>query len=264
MIRTAYLRVYQPLESFRPEEQDWFLSQSDDLASEAGMSPSWLVTPTLTALESASEGAFLRRQGSLTFVCPWRVKLRVLSGLLAFRGSVPEEIADAFVSETSARTAARELAALGEGDPDIRSHILHTNWHVPLRWFAAFDGLDRILIEDRNGLRIRYETTLPMAKARLARALAVLEESGIDEDVEEAVRRLAEWLEQFEGEGLLELDYGTVAASFTEEDLVEDRSAADVWACLQALEEGDLVTTGRIFTTLGDRWGRVRAHELVN
>ena len=188
----------------------------------------------------------------------------MLAGLLAFRGSVPQEVADAFVPEAEAQRAARELATIGDSHPEIRTHILHANWHVPLRWFAAFDETERVLTEDNEGLRVRYATSIGTARTRVARALLVLQTSGLDEGVTESLAELGTWLESFVEEGILELDYGTVAGIFDTDDLVEDRSAAEVWCCIEALEAGDVVKAGRTFATLTDRWGEVRAREVVN
>ncbi len=197
-------------------------------------------------------------------ICPWRTRLRMLAGLLAFRNSIPEEVAEAFVPEAEARRAAHELATLGDERPEVRSHILHANWHVPLRWFAAFDDSERILTEDKDGLRVRYETELSTAKARLVRCLSVLESTWIDDSVTTAVRELLEWLDGFTSDGIMELDYGSVAAMFSHEDLLEDRSAAEVATCLDALEAGDLIRAGRSFSGLTERWTAVRSKEVVN
>ena len=268
VIRTSYLRVYQPIESFSEQEKTrWSaFSEDGDDAAPGGLR-SWLISSALPGGGLAgqlAEGCFVRRIEGDVFVCPWRTKLRMLAGLLAFRGSVPEEVADAFVPEEEAARAARELAAMGEDDPEIRSHILHANWHVPLRWFAAFEPRDRILIEDRRGLRIRYEASLPSAKKRLARALEVLDNSPIDEGITEAVRELSGWLDEFPADGLLELDYGGVASAFDEDDLVNDQSAEEVWTCLDALSSGDFARAGETFENLTDRWTEIRALEVVN
>ena len=188
----------------------------------------------------------------------------MLAGLLAFRGSVPEEVADAFVPRAEAERAARELASMGERDPDLKSHILHANWHVPLRWFAAFDPSERTLIEDRRGLRIRYEARLDDAQRRLRRALEILGSSPIDEGVTEAVRELSAWLDEFPPEGLLELDYAGVSAAFESDDLVNDQSAAEVWTCLEALASADLARAAETFEALSERWTDIRAVEVVN
>ena len=268
MIKTAYLRVYQPLSAFPADERaQWMESGHDAEVIDTGEGRRWLLSgalPDQTDLAAPTEGAFLRQVDGTTMVCPWRTKLRMLAGLLAFRNSIPEEVADAFVPEGEAHRAAHELAVLGDARPEVRSHILHANWHVPIRWFAGFDDSERILTEDKDGLRIRYEADLAVAKARLARCVAVLEETWIDDGVTTAVRELVEWLEGFGTEGLIELDYASVAGMFSDEDLLEDRSAAEVGACLDALESGDLIKAGRVFTGLTERWTEVRAREVVN
>jgi len=226
---------------------------------------SWLSKAVLPSgtMSSASEGAFIRRCDNETFVCPWRTRLRMLSGLLEFRGSIPQVVADAFVPECDARRAARELDDMG-ARPEMRSHMLHSNWHVPVRWFAAFADLDRILVEDRNGVRIRYEARLFDAATRLAQAIDVLEESQIEESITVLVRELAGWLEGFDPESLVELDYGSVARSFSDDELVDDHSAAELWACVNALAAGDPMSAAEIFSDLTERWSRARTHEVVN
>ena len=268
MIRTSYLRVFQPLSSFpEAERQQWAENTGESDVAEPKVSRRWLIASALPddqALAAPSEGAFVREVDGDILICPWRTRLRMLAGLLAFRNSIPEEVADAFVPEAQARRAAHELAVLGDERPEVRSHILHANWHVPLRWLAAFEDTDRILTEDKDGLRIRYETRLSKAKARLARCITILEENWIEDGVTVAVRELVEWLDGFTSDGLIELDYGSVAATFTHDDLLEDRSAGEVASCLDALEAGDLMRAGRLFTTLTERWTEVRAAEVVN
>jgi hypothetical protein len=267
VIRTSYLRVYQPLDSFPAHERERWLDTLDETATDSTHAPRrWLIACSLPSADvtAHAEGAFSRRVDGEVLVCPWRTRLRMLAGLLAFRGSVPEEVADAFVPESEALRATHELAVLSEEQPEVRSHILHANWHVPLRWFAAFDDSERILTEDKQGLRVRYETTLNEGRARLERAQSVLEGSMIDESVTEAVRELVGWLGAFPEDGLLELDYGSVATTFSDDELVEDRSAAQVWACIDALAAGDVVRAGRTFQSLTDRWTEVRSLEVLN
>lgn len=267
MIATSYLRVYQPLSVFSDDERaHWTKERKTTDKGEHAAARRWLISASMPSepVLAPGEGAFLRTYDSTMLVCPWRTRLRMLAGLLAFRGSVPEEVAEAFVPEEQARRAAHALARLDEDHPEVRSHILHANWHVPLRWFSAFDDSERILTEDKEGLRIRYEAPLSVATARLTRALDVLEGSMIDAGVTEAVRELLEWLAGFPEEGLLELDYGSVARIFSDDDLLEDHSAAEVWVCLDSLAAGDVVRAGTIFGTLTDRWTEARAHEVVN
>lgn len=267
MVRTSYLRVYQPLEAFAPDERLRWLHQRDrGDAADGHAGETWLVAATLPATDVAAgaEGAFVHRRDGRVLVCPRRTRLRMLAGLLAFRGTVPEEVAEAFVPQTEALRAARELASLNDARPELRSHILQANWHVPLRWFAAFDELERILVEDVEGLRIRYETTLDDARLRLRHVLQVLDATEAHDTLTEVIGGLSGWLEGFEGGGLLELDYGSVARSFSEEELVEDRTAGRVAACVAALDADELDRAAVIFSELVERWGRVRVHEAIN
>lgn len=264
MTLTAYLRVYQPVDDFPAEEkQRWLTGDEGEAATEQSMSRQWLISCALPRL-TTDEGAFVRKHRDGIVVCPWRTRLRMLTGMLAFRTDLPDEIADAFIPSREARQAARELGELQERHPLMRSQILHANWHVPLRWFSAFDDSERILTEDRDGLRIRYETTIDQARARLTRTLSILQSSWIDDEVAVAVEELGRWLDTFPSEGLLELDYGSVASIFPDDELLEDHSATEVWACLEALEAGDVVKAARTFGHLTERWTDVRARELVN
>lgn len=267
MVGTSYLRVYEPLHAFPAVEQErWIARPEAGDGADGATSRRWLIAATLpdAQVQLDTEGAFFRRLGERVLVCPRRTRLRMLAGLLAFRTSVPEEVADAFVSEAEARRAAQELEDLGDRFPDLRSHILHANWHVPLRWFAAFHDDDRILTEDADGLRIRYESRLGDAVGRLERAADVLEGAWIEDGVTAAVRELVGWLREFNEDGLLELDYGTVAALLDADDLVDDRSAAEVQACLEALAGGDTARAAQTFATLGERWADLRGREVVN
>lgn len=268
MIRTAYLRVYEPVSVFSEDEQARWLADPPDADEEQRISNGrWYLTGALPGPEATlgfSEGAFFRRIDDMVYVCPWRTRLRMLAGLLAFRDSVPSEVAEAFVPEAEARRAAQELAALDRDNPDIRSHILQANWHVPLRWFSAFEPTERILTEDRRGLRIRYETRLAEARVRLGNVVSVLEAAWMDDGVIAALHELIEWLELFSADSLLELDYGTVARMFSDDELVEDNCAAVVAACVEALEAGDGTRAGELFSELTDRWAAVRAQEIAN
>lgn len=267
-MRTSYLRVYEPLALFPIEEQArWADRSGEEDGLEVSASRRWLITAVLPGRDASSaldDGAYIRRIGDRLLVCPWRIRLRMLTSLLAFRTSVPDEVADAFVPIKEAERAARELAAIDAETPEVRSHILHANWHVPLRWFGAFEDGERILVEDKAGLRVRYETSISKARIRLRHTLRVLTGSEMEEGVTEAVRELLDWLSAFSDEGLVELDYGSVACMFEDEELLDDHSAAELYQCLQALEDGDPLRAGRIFGTLSERWGEVRALEILN
>lgn len=268
MARTAYLRAFEPLQNFSENERERWTSHIDEAeATDLGTSRRWLISAALPGesfIVAAHGGAIIRRWHDVTMACPRRTRLRMLAGLIAFRDSVPEEVAEAFVPEAEARRAAHELSVLGDLEPKLKSHILHANWHVPLRWFAAFDDSQRILTEDKDGLRVRYETPVDEAKERLDRALGILQDSWLDQGVTEAVRELASWLGDFTNDGVLELDYGSVSHTFEPDDLVDDHSAAEVWGSLEALAEGDSERAAHIFSEVAGKWTEIRSMEVLN
>ena len=100
--------------------------------------------------------------------------------------------------------------------------------------------------------------------SRLTESLQILDTAGFNDEITDAVRELISWLELFSGEGILELDYGSVASMFSDEELLDDHSAAEVWTCLGALERGDLAEAGEVFGTLTERWNEVRSNEVLN
>jgi hypothetical protein len=213
---------------------------------------------------SGGDHAFVRRANGSWLVCPWRTRFRTLAGLLAFRGALPEEIADVFVPAPEAARVQAELDRVRAAEPGIRSHVTSASWHVPLRWFAAFEDAERILSEDGEDVRVRYETDLGTAASRASRGLAILREAGMSEELTGPVADLAEWLTQFPRQSLLELDYGGVAALMSEEELRADRSAGELWACLEALEVGDVEESRGRYSDLAEWWAEIRSRETAN
>jgi hypothetical protein len=79
-----------------------------------------------------------------------------------------------------------------------------------------------------------------------------------------ALTDVGRWLEEFHPRSLVELDYGGLVYTITEEQLAADRSAAEVAAGLSALAEGDLERAGRLYEELTERWMTVRERQFAN
>lgn len=214
--------------------------------------------------ESMHEDALHADWSGRRFVCPRHPRLRMLEGLLAFHNTYGEIGGDLIVPESTARRAGRELQRLYEKRPAERSHILTAPWHVPLRWFAAFDSKERELVQSPQQLRIRYRTLLTLSSQRLERALIALKEAGFDGSVTDDVEELAEWLDDFPEDSMVELDYGSVARLFPEGDLVLDESADDIWKSIEALETGDVEEAMERYGTMAARWAPVVAVTFSN
>lgn len=270
MIPSSYLRVYQPLDSFpKAERARW----SEYIRSGNARLPAKLLYkqvqfegPAQTGViyPAVSEHAFVRRINGEWFVCPWRLRFRMLVSLLSFRNTLPYDVADAFVPESEAEKAIDELDQLRNDTPGMRANIATASWHVPIRWFVPFDDAERVITDEGTRTRVRYETDLQTASSRIRRGQTIVTAAGLPEGVVRAVSELSEWLSEFPEESLVELDYGSVGDLFDREDLLNDRSAGEVWACLEALEVGDFAESSQRYAGLVAWWGRVQALETAN
>jgi hypothetical protein len=225
----------------------------------------------------AGEHAYVRRVNGNWFVCPWSIQVSVLTGILAFRTTVPG-IGDVLVPEDEADRASSELERLRRQNPGLRDNVATAAWHVPFRWLAAFDDAERILTAERGiprvgpagragqrgAVRVRYETELALAVTRLERARDILERGGMDESIVAPVAELAEWMSGFDPDSTLELDYWGLTGLLATEELEADRSAGEIWACLEAMELGDVDESRRRYSELAAWWEQVRAVERAN
>jgi len=268
----AYLRVYQPLAAFPPRERSHWAAYVEaggplpasvlvgqeerrGLAGALGLAP-----------KEEPEHALVQHIGGTVYVCPLRSLLRRLESLVAFHESLPDGVAEAFVSPKEVVQAARALERLRHDQPGSRSHIRHAVWHVPLPWFALFEPGDRKLVPPRAGepASLTYQATMQGAATRISRALGVLRELMEDTEMVNAVEGLVEWLHGFDPDSLVQLDYGGLTRIIPFGDLVDDHSVAEVWEALEALENGDLDRSTHLYGLLSERWSAVRGREASN
>jgi hypothetical protein len=185
----------------------------------------------------------------------------MLEGVLAFRSAHP---ASALMSELAVRNAAQELAQIRSDAPTARSYILTAPWHVPLRWFTAFDPAERELYETAAGTSIRYRTSTSDAITRIERAIEILDEAGFDSSIVDEVQNLHRWVKEFAGDGMIELDYHTVAGLFPDAELAFDESAAEVARSLSALDRLDYDEANEAYAEVATRWAAAQALVYVN
>jgi hypothetical protein len=269
---TAYLRVYQPLAAFPPHERaEWATYVESGQALPASLlvgreERRGLARALGLSVAAEREHALVERVGDVVYVCPLRTELRTLQSLVSFRSSVPDEVADAFVSERDVERATRALERWSRDQPGSRSHIQQSAWHVPLPWFALFEADERRLVSPASGqpARLSYQTSMAKARARISRALAILQELMEDAEMVVAAEELREWLHAFDPDSLVQLDYGGLTKVIAFEQLAEDRSAGDVWDALEALEEGDLDRSSELYRLLSERWSALRGRESSN
>jgi hypothetical protein len=274
MVPASQLRVYEPLAAF-PEELRCRWAAALDAGSPGARPRSYRDTGAsgLVGLLYPVEAdhASVRRVNGEAVACPISVRMGVLAGILACQDG--PDAGGFAVPEAEVLRAAEELDRLRHENPARRDHVSYAAWHVPFRWLAAFDDAERILTPERPhpgaattrpALRIRYETELSLASGRLRRAQGILDGAGMDESIVTPVAELADWLAGFDAESRLELDYGGLAALIPPGALEADRSAGEIWACLEAMELGDLDECERRYAQLAAWWDQVRCVERQN
>jgi hypothetical protein len=167
----------------------------------------------------------------------------------AFRG-----LGAGLIPEEAARAADSELRRYRREHPEHRAQVLTSAWHVPVRWFTAFQPEDKEVYEVAGSPRVRLRVDLGVARKRVAHALATLRNLEVFQGPADELAQLLEWLESFPGESMLELDYGSVSELFDPQELVFDDSVELVRRSIEALAEGDMMTAGENYGRVVARW----------
>lgn len=252
----AYLRVYQPLDAFDQQELERIRRSTSHPAAQGARAP---VRHALGLISPAERHeVFVRESEGLGYLCPAQNRLRALLGIVEFNRGLSPEIADAFFSADEVEDARRELESIQARVPPPKAYLIQSPWHVPLRWFIAFDPADRRIEHDADHLRIRYVARVADAHQRVTRALTVLKHAVLPPGVAGMIFELGEWLATFDGRGFVELDYASVSQLFTDDELADDHTAADLAEAVQALSHGDTVAATEHYTRAGLRWVAAR------
>ncbi|WP_328328642.1 MULTISPECIES: hypothetical protein [unclassified Streptomyces] len=275
---TSYLRVYEPLAAFPEAERDhWarYARRSDLPTAQDELRRSLadlLPTPPVAVPVHESADAFVAELDGVVCVCPWRTRLRGWQALEAMAGQYPEPVLDVVLPPVVRLQAVADYGRWLERNPDARPWIRTTVWHVPVRWFTLFDDEEREY--EKAGPAegavpgappvMRYRTPMVQARRRLARSLKTLREHFEEGPLTEGLVDVGKWLEDFHPRSLVELDYGGLVHALSDEQLEEDRSAADVAAAVAALRAGDEETADAAYERLADRWRAVRARQTAN
>lgn len=206
-------------------------------------------------LLSEEEGAthWTVEWGGQRLVCPRNLRLRVLESTVAFANAF-HGLGVGLIPEDAAKAADHELRAYHRAHPEHRSHVLTSAWHVPVRWFTAFDPSQKQIYEASNGMRLRFRSDVDESRRRVNRAYKIIEKLGVFPGPAEELGQLGEWLEPFPSGSMVELDYSDVADLFESEDLVFDNSCELIQESLDALEDGDMMRAGENYGRVVSRW----------
>jgi hypothetical protein len=233
--KTAYLRVYSP-----------DVSESDDPV------PGFVRGYGLLS-EGEEEGDWFADWDGVRMVCPRNLRLRVLESTIAFANAF-RGLGSGLIPEVAARAADRELRQYRREHPSRRSHVLTSAWHVPVRWFTAFQPEDKEIYEVNGAPRLRLRVDLGVGKKRVEHAIGVLRGLEVFQSPAEELAQLLDWVEGFPSGSMLELDYADVSELFDPQDLVFDDSVELVRRSVEALADGDMMAAGENYGRVVSRW----------
>ncbi|MDB1085997.1 hypothetical protein PJ985_00155 [Streptomyces sp. ACA25] len=271
----SYLRVYEPLAAFpEPERSHWAgYARRTDLPDEQDelrlALTELLAVPPRAAPAGESADAFVTEVDGVLCVCPWRTRLRAWEALSEVgHWMMPGPVLDAALPPAARERAAADHARWRERNPDARPWIRSALWHVPIRWFALFTDEERDFRAAEAGASgapvLRYRTPMVQARRRVARGLKAVREATPEGPLTEALTDVGRWLEEFHPRSLVELDYGGLVHTLSEEQLAADRSAREVAEGLAALAQGDLERAGEIYEEVTDRWMTIRERQFAS
>lgn len=277
----AYLRVYEPLsvldaplavkvekalekgpiprsEAGDRERELWLRSQ---LRRKLLPGESFDVMTISPAEVPTSEAA---RVGPGPLVCPLDLRARSAAALVGFLASSPPILQDAALSLSPETVRARASAVMAELSAGA-VHVISTTWTVPLPWFALVDPAQRRVVlasaQDDPERQVSWRVAMADARRRVARALKVVKSSLGDEGPATVLADTGRWLEHFHPHSAVELDYGGLVQLVEDKDLLEDTSAADVNAIVDALEADDAEEVALRYETLREFWGELARRE---
>jgi len=272
VVPSAYLRVYQPLDRFERDEQlhweRYLLDRSSRGGSTRDADHRYADRPTTGKLgllaPAGGEHADVLVIDGRTYLSPWRMRMRVLAAMLAFRETRPMELWDQVVPKKEGKRAARELARFRRRDPLSVAFAHQSPWHVPIRWFVLVDDDERWIGDDERGrTRLHYRTTTRKAMRRAEHAIPVLRRSDLG-PISELLVDLHQWMATFDGHSLLELDYGGLCDFLSWDELDDDHSARDILEALDALGDHEFARPAEIYQGVLSRWAEIRSREILN
>ncbi|MFC3892344.1 hypothetical protein ACFOWZ_12755 [Lentzea rhizosphaerae] len=277
----AYLRVYEPLSVL-----DAPLADKVTKALETGAIPRaevgdrerelWLRSQlrqkllpgesfdvmTISPAEVPTSDA--ARVGPGPLVCPLDLRARSAAALVGFLASAPPILQDAALNVAPETVRARASAVMAELAAGA-VHVISTTWTVPLPWFALVDPAQRRVVlasaQDDPERQVSWRVAMADARRRVARALKVVKGALGEDGPATVLADTGRWLEHFHPHSAVELDYGGLVQLLEDKDLLEDTSAADVNAIVDALETGDAEEVALRYETLREFWGELARRE---
>ncbi|GAA1344976.1 hypothetical protein [Saccharothrix algeriensis] len=196
-------------------------------------------------------------------VCPLDLRARSAAALVGFLASAGGPLQDEALSVGPEAIRARASAVLAELTGGA-VHVISTTWTVPLPWFALVDPDTRRIVpapRDDPERQVSWRVSMADARHRVARAHKVVSRSLGEEGPAKVLADTARWLDHFSPGSAVELDYGGLVQLIEDQDLLEDTSAQDVNAIVDALEAEDAEEVALRYERLREFWGELARRE---
>ncbi|MGH3494255.1 MAG: hypothetical protein ACRDRL_29065 [Sciscionella sp.] len=201
--------------------------------------------------------------GAEPLVCPLDMRARCAAALVGFMSSAELALQAAAVDSSFDVVRERAAAALADSGGSAM-HSLCSTWTVPLPWFTLIEPRERYLVlgeQTDPGREASWRTTMTEARSRVVRADTVVCGSiGVD-GPGKILQDTRRWLQCFDPQSVVELDYGGLVQLLDDEALLEDSSATDVHAVIDAMEQGDGEEVALRYEKLQEFWSVLAQRE---
>lgn len=204
--------------------------------------------------------------GPAPLVCPIDLRARSAAALVGFLATATPPLRDEALSVSAESARSRASAVMAELSGGA-VHVISTTWTIPLPWFALVDPDARRVVlapQDDPERQLSWRVAMADARRRVARAYTVVKKSIGEEGPAQVLADTGRWLEHFHPHAAVELDYGGLVQLMEDSELLEDTSAQDVNAIVDALEEGDAEEVALRYERLRDFWGELARRERYN
>ncbi|WP_091450413.1 hypothetical protein [Actinokineospora iranica] len=291
----AYLRVYEPLSSFEEplagllrgaveaggldradvtarEREVWLKSQLYAPPSTLpGELPDGRPAPSslrdILVIDAAEVPTDQAEVGPGPLVCPLDLRARSAAAMVGFlAASSPTLRAEVLLSQTPENVRQKATSVLADL-PSGAVHVVSTTWTVPLPWFSLVDPAHRHVVtatRDDPHRQVYWRVAMGDARRRVERARTLAMQTFGEVGPTKVLADTARWLANFDDRSAVELDYGGLVQLLDDKELVEDTSAEDVHAILDAIEASDPTQVGTRFERLRSFWGDLANREQAN
>lgn len=189
--------------------------------------------------------------------CPAQEDIRGWEALESLTEHTSKATLDIVAPKTARRRAASRRAEWLQDAKDTRIFTRVSAWDVPPSWWLFFSLTeDQIITEETDeGLRVLIRTDILAASARMEWASETIADTSKVVDMVEQTSVLAEWIDTFDMNSILELDLGGMSDVLWPSDAAE---LVDSW--VTALSNSDSESAVAAFQKYAAGWEQLNLY----